>query len=75
MLASKVTNKYQATIPSNIRKFLRIDKGDKIEFEIKQNKVLLRKVTKNKDYEYLKSLSALLAEWSTPEDDEAYRDL
>jgi antitoxin PrlF len=74
MLASKVTDKYQATIPRDIRELLHIGKGDKVAFEIVQNKVVLKKV-KRADHEYLESLSGLLTEWDSYEDDEAYSDL
>ncbi|MDC0865104.1 AbrB/MazE/SpoVT family DNA-binding domain-containing protein [Rickettsiaceae bacterium] len=70
----KLTEKYQATIPSKVRKFLNLHKGDTIGFEIQNNKVLLKKTTTISD-QYLKSLNNLLSEWSSKEDEEAYYDL
>ena len=70
----KLTEKYQTTIPSNIRKFLNLHKGDTVGFEIVNNKVFLKKTTAITD-QYLKSLDNLLVEWSTKEDEEAYDDL
>lgn len=74
MLASKVTEKYQATIPSEIRSFLRLKKGDRVKFKIEGDKVTVWKLPYT-DYEYLDSLSKSLPEWLSTEDDEAYDDL
>ncbi len=73
-LTSKVTQKYQATIPQAIREKLNIEKGDRIIFEIEDEKVILKKVF-SPDWEYLESVSATLSEWSSEADEEAYRDL
>jgi len=74
MLASKVTEKYQATIPSEVRHFLHLEKGDRVKFEIQGDKVMMQKLPYT-DYEYLDSLSKSLSEWLSLEDDEAYHDL
>ena len=74
MLASKVTEKYQATIPPEVRSFLHLEKGDRVKFKIEGNKVTVQKLPYT-DYEYLDSLSRSLPEWLSPEDDEAYNDL
>lgn len=74
MLASKVTEKYQATIPSEIRNFLHLQKGDRVRFMIEGDKVMVQKLPYT-DYDYLNSLSKSLIEWLSPEDDEAYHDL
>ena len=73
-LTSKVTQKYQATIPQAVRKKLGIEKGDHVTFEIEDEKVILKKVS-SVDWEYLESVSATLSEWSSDADEEAYRDL
>jgi len=73
-LTSKVTQKYQATIPQAVRKKLEIEKGDRIIFEIEDEKVILKKAS-SPDWEYLESVSATLSEWSSDADEEAYRDL
>ena len=73
-LTSKVTQKYQATIPQAVREKLAIEKGDRIIFEIEDEKVILKKVS-SPDWEYLESVSATLSEWSSDADEEAYRDL
>lgn len=43
---STVTQKGQATIPKHIRDFLGIDTGDEIEFELKNDTVMLHKKEK-----------------------------
>ena len=73
-LTSKVTQKYQATIPQAVRKKLEIGKGDRIIFEIEDDKVVLKKIS-SVDWEYLESVSATLSEWSSDADEEAYSDL
>jgi antitoxin PrlF len=73
-LTSKVTQKYQATIPQAIREKLEIVQGDRIIFEIEDEKVVLKKLAPI-DWEYLKSVSETLSEWSSIADEEAYGDL
>ncbi|MDJ0531078.1 MAG: AbrB/MazE/SpoVT family DNA-binding domain-containing protein [Xenococcaceae cyanobacterium MO_207.B15] len=73
-LTSKVTQKYQATIPQAIREKLGIEKGDHVTFEIQEEGVLLKKVSPL-DWEYLESVSDTLSEWSSEADEKAYRDL
>ena len=74
MKSSKVTEKYQATIPHNVRNFLHLKKGDRVMFKIEQDQVVLNKLP-YADHEYLDSLSNVLVEWSSLEDEEAYNDL
>lgn len=74
MAVSTVTKKYQATVPLEVRKFLGIVEGDKLNFEICGNQVIVKKITAI-DYEYLKSVETNLDEWNSEEDNEAYNDL
>lgn len=74
MLASKVTEKYQATIPAEVRSFLHLEKGDRVKFAIEGDMVIVQKLPYT-DYEYLDSLSKSLPEWLSSEDNEAYNDL
>lgn len=74
MAISTLTEKYQATVPAEVRKFLNLSKGDKVNFEIENNQVIIRKI-KPLDLEYMKSLENTLQEWNSKEDDEAYNDL
>ena len=75
MNISKISHTGQTTIPAEIRKFLHIQKGDRILFEIDNEKVMLKKIEPF-DAEFTMSLeSTLSSEWNSPEDDEAYNDL
>jgi AbrB family looped-hinge helix DNA binding protein len=71
---SKLTAKYQATIPQAVREALSIDRGDCVYFEISEGQVILKKVLPL-DWEYLNAVSDILSEWSSAADEEAYRDL
>ena len=73
-LTSKVIQKYQATIPQVVREKLAIEKGDRVIFEIEDEKVVLKKLSPL-DWEYLESVSATLSEWSSEADEQAYGDL
>lgn len=72
--ASRLTRKYQATIPAAVRRVLRLKQGDTVQFEIEGDRVTVRRQTVT-DRAYLRGLQATLSEWDSPYDDEAYRDL
>lgn len=74
MNITTLTQKGQATIPLAIRKKLDLHPGDKIEFEVTDGEVMIRKIQAF-DYEYHKALTKTLSEWSSKEDDDAYGDL
>lgn len=74
MRITSLTSKYQATIPSDVRKKLELHSGDKIGFEISNDRVYIIKVPPF-DLEYHKALESTLSEWVSEEDDEAYDDL
>ena len=71
---SRLTRKYQATIPAPVRRVLGLKQGDTVRFEVDGNRVTLRRQTAA-DRAYLRGLQATLSEWDTPHDDEAYGDL
>lgn len=72
--ASKITSKYQATIPKSVRKRLSLKAGDTIVFKEQNGAVTITKANKE-GLTYLKSLEETLSEWSSPEDEEAFGDL
>ena len=73
--ASRLTSKYQATIPKEIREHLHLESGDQVLYELlPDNTVLIRK-THPLDLEYLDSLNKTMNEWSSEEDEQAYRNL
>ncbi len=75
MKASKLTSKFQTTVPQEIRNFLNLSHGDAVSFEIENDKVILKKVSAV-DFEYLKSIELTLsAEWSSKNDEDAYESL
>ena len=74
MLASRLTSKYQATVPEKVRKFLGLEKGDLVAFELKKGEVRLKKLSPL-DWQFAKSLESTFSEWDSPHDEEAYRDL
>ena len=71
---SKVTIKYQATIPREVREFLGIKQGDTVAYEIEAGEVKLRRATPL-DLAYHGAVAATLTEWNSKTDDDAYRDL
>ena len=74
-LTSKLTTKSQATIPEKIRKFLNLKPGDSVAFEVDENnKVAIRKAVPI-DFEFAYALEGTLSEWTSKNDEEAYRDL
>ncbi|OGQ94626.1 MAG: AbrB family transcriptional regulator [Deltaproteobacteria bacterium RIFOXYD12_FULL_57_12] len=71
---SKLTTKYQATIPDPVRKILHLNAGDAIAFDIENNSVRIRKA-RPVDMAFASSLEGTLSEWASEADEEAYRDL
>ncbi len=74
LLISKVTSKFQTTIPQSIRDAMGISQGDGIVFEMEEGRVFIKRL-QPLDLDYLNALSGTLSEWSSTEDEEAYRDL
>jgi antitoxin PrlF len=75
MGSSKLTSKYQATIPKKVRKILKLRAGDFIIFRIaKDGSVTIKKVPKL-DLECLKALNHTLIEWESKADDDAFKHL
>lgn len=72
--ASRLTRKYQATIPADVRRALRLKQGDVVHFEIDGDRVTLRR-QRASDRAYLKGLESTLSEWTSAYDEEAYGDL
>ena len=71
---SRLTTKYQATVPNSVRKLLQLKAGDLVGFEIEGNEVRLRRATPL-DVAFTQALEGTLAEWSSEQDDQAFRDL
>ena len=71
---SKLTKKYQATVPEPVRKKLNLSAGDVIAFEIDDDIIKLRKA-RPIDIEFSNALIPTLCEWESQNDEEAYNDL
>ena len=71
---SKLTSKFQATVPTPVRKALQLKAGDLIGFEVEGDEVRLRRATPL-DLAFAQALEGTLSEWSSNQDDEAFRDL
>ena len=72
---SKVTSKGQVTIPKKVRNALGIRQGDVLRLEIEGDRAILTKVAGGDEKAELRALQATLGEWSSPADEDAYRDL
>jgi AbrB family looped-hinge helix DNA binding protein len=74
MHTSRLTQKFQATIPLQIRRILSLRQGDLVAFEVENGRVTLRKAVPI-DLEYARAVEQTLTEWNSEADEEAYRDL
>ena len=75
MKASKLTSKYQATVPKEVRELLGLNAGDAVQWEIEDDKVVVRKLQAF-DLEWHKAIELTqMPEWGSKEDDEAYESL
>ena len=75
MSNSKLTSKFQATIPQDIRATLKLKAGDQVIFEITRDKQVMIKKAMPTDIAYLRALESTLTEWNSDNDEEDYRDL
>ena len=71
---SKLTRKYQATIPAAVREALALQAGDTVAFEIEDGQVAVRK-SQPADLDYLKGVEETLSEWASEADEHAYANL
>jgi len=72
---ARVTAKGQATIPKRIREAAHIREGDMLAFDLdSNNRIIIKRIDMSVDQE-LSALQATMSEWSSPQDEEAWRDL
>jgi len=71
---SKLTSKYQATIPEPVRSILHLQAGDAIAFDIDDHAIRIRKA-RPLDVAFAQSIEGTLSEWTSAADEEAYSDL
>jgi len=74
MHVARITSKGQLTVPKKVREAVRLKTGDVVAFEVEDDRVLMRKLAPGRD-EYLKAVGHTLTEWTSPEDEAAWRDL
>ena len=74
MLMSKLSSKGQVTIPKQVREKLGARPGDTLVYQIKGGVAVIKRV-EPLDVAFHAALSQTLDEWTTPEDEEAFRDL
>jgi antitoxin PrlF len=71
---SKVTTKFQTTVPPSVRAALNLKAGDFIGFEVSGNEVRLRRATPL-DLAFNQALEGTLEEWHSAKDEQAFKDL
>lgn len=71
---ARVTAKGQTTIPKAVRERAGIKEGDLPEFVVEGDHVVVRKLRRSQDDDYLRGVEATLGEWLSDEDEAAYRD-
>lgn len=74
MYLSRLSSKGQVTIPKEVRETIGLKPGDMIAYEVENGVVTLTRV-ESFDAAFHAALSETLDEWTTPDDDEAFRDL
>ena len=74
MEVARISARGQTTIPKRIRESAGLREGDVVAFEIEDDHVIVRKVASHRN-DYLRGLSATMSEWTSPEDEDAWRDL
>ncbi len=73
-MVSRISAKGQITVPKKLRDNLGLRPADYVSYELGDGCIILRRVEPF-DAEYHAALSATLSEWTSPDDDDAFRDL
>ena len=74
MELAKITARGRTTIPKSIREAANLREGDIIAFEIEGDRVLAHKVIPGRG-DYFQGLVEIFDEWTSAEDEEAWRDI
>lgn len=72
MLTSRLTSNARTTIPGPIRRALELAPGDRLEYVVRGDKVVLRKA---RGSDSTHDPFAVFSEWDSPADRAAYADL
>jgi antitoxin PrlF len=73
IVASKLTQKFQASIPKEVRELLKLKQGDQIVYEISSDNTVTIRKAPPMDVEFLNALESTLTEWECAEDEEGYK--
>ena len=71
---SKLTRKFQITVPTPVRRALHLKAGDLVGFEIKGDEVRLLRA-RALDVAFAQALEGTMTEWISAADDAAFKDL
>jgi AbrB family looped-hinge helix DNA binding protein len=74
MKTSRLSSKGQVTIPIEVRQAIGLEPGDLVGYEVKDGIVTLQRAEPF-DGAFHAALSTTPTEWSSPEDEKAFRDL
>lgn len=72
---SRLSSKGQVTIPAEVREKLRLEPGDTVIYELDDEQRAILRRAEPFDVAYHAALAGTLDEWTSPEDEEAFRDL
>lgn len=72
---SKVTSKFQATVPADVRAALGLKAGDTIAWDVRGGAATMRVLPRDLKGWDPATWLCFAEEWLSPEDDEAFRDL
>lgn len=75
LASSKLTSKFQATVPKLVRDTLKLTSKDQIVYEILDDQTIVVRKASPLDKAYLKGLDHSLEEWNSDDDEKAYKDL
>ena len=74
MQLARIGTRGQTTIPKRVRTAANLNAGDTLAFEVQADHLIVRKMPMADDA-YSHGLAHTLDEWSSPEDEKAWRDL
>jgi antitoxin PrlF len=74
MVRSRISPKGQITLPKVVREAIGAEPGDMVVYEVEGSTVRLRRVDPF-DVEFHEALARTLDEWTSDEDEAAFRDL
>lgn len=73
--SARLTSKYQATIPLEIRKHLHLKSGDRVLYEVLPDESVIIRKTSPLDLDFFQALNSTMNEWESDADEQAYKEL